>query len=144
MLETLPWLAGIGLVTEGGRVQPIPRMPVVAQLLADAQFAAQHLYRAWQVVSLARLESDNEIEVTTRDNVTVVFSAKGTFMQQLANLDFMAEKLSRLPPARVHIDLSLGREVPVRIEPLTENAPASKAVAVSFSPSRPPSNKREL
>src|SRR5205085_2217539 len=86
MLESLPWLAGIGLATERGRVQPISRMAVVAQLLADAQFAAQHLYRSWQIVSLVRLESDNEIEVTTRSNVTVIFSAKGAFMQQLANL----------------------------------------------------------
>jgi len=38
MLATLPWLSGIALQPAGAGFRPIPGMPAVAQLLADAQF----------------------------------------------------------------------------------------------------------
>lgn len=150
VLESMPWLAGIALVPEGAGFRPIPRMDVVSRLLTDAQFAAEPLYRMWQVVSMARLDSDNEIEVTMKDNTTVVFGAKGGFFVQLSNLDFMMERISRLPRAKTRIDLSLGREVPVMVEPVaaTESKGGrEKPVAAPFFKLQPNSqskNQREL
>ena len=139
MVGSLPWLGGVALTTEAGRFRPIARMDVVAQLLADAQLAADHLYRSWEIVSLARLESDAELEIITRDNSTIVFNAKGGFFVQLAKLDYMLEQLARLGPARMRIDLSLGREVPVRpLAAAGDNAsspsPAGAGASRSFLP----------
>jgi hypothetical protein len=36
---------------------------------------------------------------------------------QLATLDYLLEKLADTPMARAHIDLTLGRHVPVMIDP---------------------------
>lgn len=136
VLDSMPWLGGVALVSEGGGFRPIPRMDTISRLLTDAQFAAEPLYRSWQIVSLARLDSDNEIEVTTKDNTTIVFGAKGEFFVQLSNLDYMMERLARLPRASARIDLSLGREVPVMIEQLAATDPIvreAKPAAPFFS-----------
>ena len=101
-------------------------MTAVAQLLSDAQFAALTLYRSWASVSLARLESDREIEVATRNGSAVVFSASREYFGQLATLDYLVDRLANTPAARVRIDLTHGRNVPVRIDP-PEPAPASMA-----------------
>ena len=158
MLQTLPWLHGAsikrrpeGLVVEG--------MEVVSELLGRARFEADHLYRTWHVVSLARLASDREIEVRTTRNVTAVFNAQSDFFRQLAHLDYLWERLAQAADAqgRVRIDLSLGREVPVLIQPLSP-APSTRHAGVAspapspagpaplhfhFSPSAP-KIKREL
>jgi hypothetical protein len=134
MLETLPWLGGVALATEAGRIRPIAHMDVVAQFLADAQLVAEHHYQTWEVVSLARLESDDEIEVTTRTNSMIVFSAKGGFFVQLAKLDYMLEQLARLSPAPVRIDLSLGREVAVRPIGVGFDAPTKPAQTTAVRP----------
>lgn len=131
-IDVLPWLGGVELTIEQGRFKPIPRMEVVAQLLADAQLAADHIYQTWEVVSLARLESDAEIEVTTKDSSQIVFNANGGFFVQLARLDYLLEQLARLPPTPVRIDLSLGRDVPVR--PLVAVA---ETVPVRGHPAKP-------
>lgn len=150
MLESLPWLGGISVVAQGEGFRPVARMEEVSELLSRAQFAARELYRQWKIVSLARLDSDNEIEVTMQDNTTVVFDAKSAFFGQLANLDFMMEKLERVPRAGARIDLSLGREVPVMIIPLEAAgvAPARPAPSPSsFLPrflNSQPNIKREL
>jgi cell division protein FtsQ len=117
MLESLPWLAGIVIVPEGTGFKPIVGISTVAQLLADAQFAAAHLYANWQSVSLARLDSDRELEVTTKDGSTIIFGASGDYYLQLLRLDTIVERLERLPGSKARIDLSLGREVPVNVEP---------------------------
>jgi cell division protein FtsQ len=117
MIESLPWLAGIALVPDGTGFKPIAGISTVAQLLADAQFAAAHLYANWQSVSLARLDSDRQLTVTTKDGSTIVFGASGDYYLQLLRLDTIAERLERLPGSKVGIDLSLGREVPVTVEP---------------------------
>lgn len=124
MIETLPWLAGVSLVAEGEGFRRVPGMTEVAQLLSDAHFAAQALYRTWVSVSLARLESDRELEVATRNGSTVVFAASREYFGQLAKLDYLVERLSNTPAARVRIDLSYGRNVPVRIDPPEPGAPA--------------------
>ncbi len=151
MVATLPWLGGLTLVPEGAGFRPVARMGVVARLLTDAQLAAGHLYRTWQIVSLARLDTDQEIEVTTRDHTTIVFSAKGAFFVQLSNLDYIMERRLKLPATRARIDLTLGREVPVMITPLEETAevkpaavkPAVTAISPLF-PRLPSFTTREL
>jgi hypothetical protein len=45
---------------------------------------------------------------------------------QLATLDYLQEKLANAPAARTRIDLTLGRNVPVMIEPA---APATERPA---------------
>lgn len=126
LIEGLPWLAGVPLVAEGEDFRPVAGMATVAQLLSDAQFAALALYRTWVSVSLARLEADREIEVTTRNGSSVVFAAAREYFGQLATLDYLVDRLANTPAARVRIDLTHGRNVPVRIDP-PEPAPASMA-----------------
>jgi cell division protein FtsQ len=140
MLAGLPWLSGVTLVPEGAEFRPIAGMAPVAQLLSDAQFSAQSLYQSWLSVSLARLGTDREIEVTTRNGTTIVFNAARDFFAQLATLDFLVEKLANTPMGRARIDLTLGRNVPVLIEPpapATAAAPAERSAPVEPAP--PPS-----
>jgi cell division protein FtsQ len=153
MLNTLPWLGGFSLKSQGAGFLPIPNMTVVADLLARAQYEATHLYLNWQIVSLDRLEADREIEVTTKDGSRVVFTAKADFFPQLAKLDNILEHLrdaTRFPTAktaRARIDLSLGREVPVMLEqhesrfiaPATTPSPALAPGFNVFPPSQPKS-----
>jgi cell division septal protein FtsQ len=148
MLKTMPWLDGIALAREGVGFRPIANMNVVAQLLADAQFSAPHLYETWQSVSLARLEMDRELEVTTKSGTRALFTAKSGYFVQLANFDHVLEQLKRLPGARAHVDLTLGREVPVTIEPMasTDMRSATRSSSAPFSvfPISQSKNKREL
>jgi cell division protein FtsQ len=118
MVKTLPWLDGIVMARDGAGFRPIPHMAIVARLLADAQFSAPHLYHYWQSVSLARLESDRELEVTMKSGTKARFTAKGSFFVQLANFDEIVERLARMPGYRARVDLTLGREVPVVVEPV--------------------------
>ena len=126
VLETLPWLDGVRLSRQGGRIQPIAGMEPLAELLARAKLETERLYTTWQVVSLARLESDSEIEVRTKTGTTVVFGAKGDFFPQLAKLDYQWDALANSTVPVAKIDLSLGREVPVTFAPqLTGGVPAA-------------------
>jgi cell division protein FtsQ len=128
MLNTLPWLAGFALKAEGAGFRPINGMGIVSDLLARAQYEATHLYLNWQVVSLERLETDHELEVTTKNGSRFVFTTRTDFFPQLAKLDRVLENLrdtEKFPgarSARLRINLSLGREVPVAFEPLVADA----------------------
>ena len=133
MLKTLPWLDGISVARDGAGFRPIAHMEVAARLLADAQFSAPHLYQYWQSVSLARLESDRELEVTLKSGTRALFTAKGSFFVQLANFDEIVDRLSRIPGARARVDLTLGREVPVTIE----SAPGADARATTTAAATP-------
>ena len=149
MLKTLPWLDGIVIARDGAAFRPIANMDTVAQLLADAQFSAPHLYQYWQSVSLARLGSDRELEVTMKNGTKALFTAKGSFFVQLANLDEVVDRLSRVAGARARVDLTLGREVPVTIEAIASSdvKPANAASTGPFFPLFPSSQskiKREL
>ena len=148
MLKTLPWLDGIVIARDGVGFRPIPHMDIVARLLADAQISAPHLYHYWQSVSLARLESDRELEVTMKSGTRALFTAKGSFFVQLANFDEVVERLSRVPGARARVDLTLGREVPVTVEPAAPEARPMPAAAAGpvfpLFPSSQLKTKREL
>lgn len=133
MLASLPWLSGLLLVPDGAGFQPIAGLTAVTQLLADAQLSALRLYQTWLSVSLARLASDRELEVTTRNGTVIVFSATGDYFVQLATLDYLLEKLAAMPMARARIDLTLGRNVPVTIEP-PAGSPGQAAAAPATTP----------
>jgi cell division protein FtsQ len=149
MLKTLPWLDGIVIARDGAGFRPIAHMDIVAQLLADAQFSAPHQYQHWQSVSLARLESDRELEVTTKNGTKALFTAKGSFFVQLANFDEIVDRLSRIPGARARVDLTLGREVPVTVETVvpevnTDRPATADGAFLPFSPASTSNIKREL
>ena len=129
MVEQLPWLDGLTLARRGHAFLPVDGMEPVAELLAKARLEADHLYRSWRVISLARLASDGELEVRTVQGVKIIFGVSGDYFRQLAKLDFMWEKLANLPEAQARVDLSLGREVPVLIEAAAAAEPPGRAAA---------------
>jgi len=136
-LDSLPWLDGIALTRKGGALQPIAGMDTLSEFLAKAQLEAERLYRTWDVVSLARLESDHEIEVRTREPhaCTIIFGASGDYFRQLAKLDYLWDHLASHPAGQVRIDLSLGAQVPVYV---TDARPDDGGVRLTTTP-----NKRE-
>jgi cell division protein FtsQ len=148
LIGRLPWLGGVALLPEGAGFRPLPGLAPVVQLLADAQFSAPHLSLAWQSVSLARLTSDREIEVTTKEGTIVVFGATGDYFVQLATLDYLLDRLAGASLAGARIDLTLGRVVPVTppqpaaavpepTEARPGSAPAAARPAYSFFPIPP-------
>jgi cell division protein FtsQ len=147
-VDELPWLDGVKLARAGSRFAPIEGMSVVADLLAQARLEADHLYGTWQVVSLARLQSDREIEVRTKPGTVVVFGADGDFVLQIAKLDYQWEMIAKLPTPPSRINLALGREVPVSFAappaPAPATAPAKSAPLFSLSPDSQPKNQREF
>lgn len=151
MVDSLPWLDGVKLSLDGDRWAPISNMALVAELLSQSRLYTEELYKTWQVVSLARFEKYNQIEVRTKPGTTVVFSAQGDFLLQLAKLDEGWEQLSTLPTPPVRVDLSLGRDVAVAFQPVVvpvvsrisaEELKAQAARTYNFFPH--PSDKTKL
>lgn len=133
-LALLPWLDGVKLARDGAGFLPLEGMGLVADLLARARLDAEHLYRTWQVVSLARLASDGEIQVRTKMGIAVVFAANGDFFQQLAKLDYQWDAFVAMPAPPAKIDLSLGREVSVAFQPSVLPPPKGAAAPVAARP----------
>ena len=138
MRATLPWLdlGDAKLTRRGEGFAPIEGMAVVADLLAKAKAEAEHLYRTFQVVSLARLASDDEIEVRTTEMTQVIFSTRDDFFRQLAKLDRVREEFRPTPDMPLaKVDLSLGQfpvvagPVPVPLPPANTTAPLAPASA---------------
>ena len=74
-------------------------MKAVSDLLASAKLEAENLYRTWQVISMARLASDGEIEVRTRDGMRVIFGTREDYLRQIARLDLLVDdSKTRLGP----------------------------------------------
>lgn len=158
MVAGLPWLGGVSLKRNGDGFQPIGGMEIVDELLTKAQLDAAHLYRSWEIISLERLAKDREIEVSTVEGIKIVFGVtdaaaselarRKNFIDQLARLDVIWEKIAHLPLARGSIDLTLGSEVPVRLEPAVASAePAAAPRPIPSVRSLPPSTlqfSREL
>lgn len=134
MVETLPWLDGVTLRRQGGGFLPVAEIAPAANLLAKARWEAAHLYRTWMVVSLARLQSDREIDVRTKRGTLIVFAADGDFFLQLARLNSAWERLATSPTPASKIDLSLGREVPVTFEPLAAQPEAALPLQRQLAP----------
>ncbi len=137
MTDTLPWLAGVKLARQGGAFLPVAGMEPVAELLAKAKLEAEHLYVNWRVVSLARLESDGEIEIGTKDGTKITFGATEDFFRQLANLDAILDAARAQPDKALHeINLAVGGQVPVAFDGLTAQTPpaAARPAPVSAPP----------
>lgn len=134
--ESLVWLDGFRLTRQDGRIQPIPGMEVVADLIAKARNEAPHLYATWRVVSLARLQADGEIEVRAADVERIRFGTNQDFFRQLAQLDVLLDLAQTRPdqPLR-EINLAVGRTTDGRVQvPVLLDVPGPSAAA---SPSRP-------
>ena len=141
MVATLPWLDGIGLKRQESGFVPIEGMDIGVSEPAGpgAQLEdPSRLYRTWQVVSLAHLQSDGEIEVRTRDGLKVIFgsgpSAPENFSVQLAKLDLILDTVAKTPAGQNvagEINLSLGSQVPVRLVAASPPAPVATAPALA-------------
>lgn len=117
MLGTLSFLDGIKLMRSASGFRPIEGMDVVSDLLATAQLQAPHLYRGWQVVSLARLADAGEIVVRSQEIPAIVFSRREDYFRQLSRLDYVMDAMKRLPePAIKTVNLALGSQVPLTPE----------------------------
>jgi hypothetical protein len=86
------------------------------------------------VVSLARLASDQEIIVRSREIPEIIFDAQGDFARQLAKLDYIVESLKThdAPPMK-RVNLALGGQVPVELQESTPLKPAPSALPKTIS-----------
>jgi cell division protein FtsQ len=155
IIETLPWLEGFALKRQKGEFLPVEGMEAVADLLARAKLEAENLYQTWEVVSLAGLKIDGEIEVRTSAGTRILFGKREDYFRQLARLDLLLDTAARAQPDRlIHkIDLTLGAHVPVLfaavnpMERLPKAPDHSSMAAHSFSKTFPHPQiklKREL
>lgn len=158
MIATLPWLEGFTLSRHATGFHPIAGMEPVAELLAKAKLEAEERYRTWEVVSLARLRSDGEIEVRTQSGTKVIFGTRDDYFRQLARLDLLLDKMAETHPERVlgEINLALGSQVPVTFaadvagrpdmgdRALPSLRPGAPPAASPFSPHPQIKLKREL
>jgi cell division protein FtsQ len=138
VLERLPWLDGIQLRrTVKNGFEPIEGMERVAGLLTAAQGLIPLLCADWQVVSLARLASDQEIIVRSREIPEIIFDARdapGNFPRQLAKLAYIVESLKAhdAPPMK-RVNLALGGQVPVELQDSTLLKPARSSLPKTTS-----------
>jgi cell division protein FtsQ len=141
LLNSLPWLEPLRLTREGEGFAPIAGMNVAAELLGKARLEAEHLYSKWHVVSLARLNTDAEIEVRTKSDAIIVFSAANDFFTQLAKLDLTLDKLAAQGAVFKQINLANGRDVTVSVETpvaLPLRGPARSPAPAAAPARRPP------
>lgn len=125
LLRTLPWLDGIEIKAEEGRFRPLEGMGEVAELLATARLQAEHLYENWSVVSLTRFNLDRKIEVRAKDKRYVVFfTTRDDYFRQLAKLNFICVENQVPPGMQAVVDLSLGRDVPVKYAAIAPEPPS--------------------
>ncbi len=145
MVASLPWLDGVRLVKAGeGRFEPIAGMADVAALLAKAQLEAPLLYRDWQIVSLARLESRDEIVVKAQDIPEIIFSRKRDYRKQIAQLDYVVDSVRVLPePSLLSVNLALEGQVPVKMRNTPDELAKLPQPTFSIQPSQRTS-KRDL
>jgi cell division protein FtsQ len=137
MVETLPWIDGIKITRVGTSLAPIEGMKAVSDLLASAKLEAENLYRTWQVISLARLSADGEIEIHTRDGMKIIFGTKEDYLRQIARLDLLVDASSDPTRPLREVNLALGAQVPVsygKAAPMLDGQPASALNASSTRP----------
>lgn len=113
MVATLPWIDGVKLTRTHGVLAPIDGMKAVADLLATAKLEADNLYRKWQVVSLAHLAGDGEIEVLTKDGMKVTFGASEDYLRQIGRLDLLVDESNDPTRPLRTVNLALGSQVAV-------------------------------
>jgi cell division septal protein FtsQ len=139
MVETLPWLEGFSLARQNGALLPIPGMDAVAELLAKAKLEAEERYRTWEVVSLARLRLDGEIEVRTQEGTRIIFGTREDYFPQLARLDLLLDTAAKAQPGKIlgEIDLTLGSKVVVSFAPEANERTTPRARDALIRPSVP-------
>lgn len=113
MVASLPWIEGVKLVQVGKAFAPIEGMKAVSELLATARLEADGLYRSWQVVSLAKLASDGEIEIWDKAGMKVVFGTTEDYLTQVARLDLLVDRATDPTRPLKEVNLALGSQVPV-------------------------------
>jgi hypothetical protein len=131
-------------------------MDKVAELLSTAHVNIPALYRNWQIVSLARYESDGFIIVHSKEVKEITFDTRESdFFKQVALLDMVVAEAHLQPdrPAR-SVNLAIGEsqgcaQVPVVLEtapnptngptklPAPNLRPAAPAPSAHFAPQRP-------
>ena len=143
-LERLPWLDGVRLRrTAKSGFEPIAGMEQIAGLLTAAEGLVPLLCADWQVVSLARLASDQEIIVRSREIPEIIFGAQGDFPRQLAKLDYIVEflKTHDAPPIK-RVNLALGGRVVEEGDTLRiqgdQDVPVELQEAAPLKPARSP------
>jgi len=137
MVETLPWVDGIKVTRVGKGLAPIEGMRAVSDLLASAKLEAENLYRTWRVISLARLATDGEIEVHTRDGMKITFGTREDYLRQIARLDLLVDASGDPTRPLREVNLALGAQVPVaygKASPVLGPQPASALNASSARP----------
>lgn len=139
LLDSLPWLAGLTVrKAPDGTYAPIPDFAPVAGLLSRAQLEAPWLYREWETVSLEHLADRDEIVVRTREVPEIVFDRRQDFLAQLARLDLTLERREAAMRQQGRelrfksVNLALGAQVPVELEP----EPAARTAAPPVAPVR--------
>jgi cell division protein FtsQ len=144
LVASLPWLDGIRLVKSGTGFAPIPGMAEVSALLSTAQLQAPHLYRGWLVVSLARLEEADEIQVKAQEVPQIIFSRKRDFFKQIAQLDYVLDASHVVSePGLQTVNLTIEGQVPVRLSGATDELIRAAHPEISLQPSQRKS-KRDL
>ena len=137
MIAGLPWLDGVRLVKSAQGYEPIAGMGDVSTLLSTAQLQAPHLYREWLVVSLARLAQSDEILVKAQDIPEIVFSRKRDFFKQIAQLDFVIDRVRMLPePTLLSVNLALEGQVPVKLQNTPDELAKMPAQGISLPPTQ--------
>ena len=137
MVNSLPWLDGVKLARQGAGFAPVDGMDTVADLLSRAEVDAEPIYRTWQTVSLAKLASDGEIEVRTRDGLKVIFGTQEDFFRQIAKLDLLLDAAVVKPGQVVReINLSIGGQAAVALgaADAPQDPPAQSPVASAAQP----------
>ena len=129
-LDLLPWLDGVQLRrTQRRGFEPIAGMDRIAALLTAAQGLVPDLCAGWQVVSLARFASDQEIIVRSREIPEIIFDARvdvrEDYPRQLARLNHIVEFLhTRGAPPMQRVNFALGSQVPVELQDTASSTPA--------------------
>lgn len=117
LVDSLPWLDGCKLAREGKGFAPIAGMEEAADLLASAQNEAPWLYRDWQVISLARLETHGEFVVKARGPQEITFSKARDYRKQIAQLDYILDQArDRLETIPVRVNLAISRQATVQFD----------------------------
>ena len=137
MVETLPWIDGITVSRVGTALAPIEGMRAVSDLLASAKLEAENLYRTWRVISLARLATDGEIEVHTRDGMKIIFGTKEDYLRQIARLDLLVDASKDPTRPLSEVNLALGSQVPVSYGKAAPSLEAQPANSLNASSARP-------
>ena len=137
MVDTLPWVDGIKISRVGGSLAPIEGMRTVSDLLASAKLEAENLYRNWQVISLARLATDGEIEVHTREGMKIIFGTKEDYLRQIARLDLLVDESKDPTRPLREVNLALGAQVPVSYGKAAPVLGGPPAASLGASPSLP-------